>query len=261
MVAAAHRDVVGGPRADPGEGEELVAVARVQPVGKSPGEGDEGPAAGARHRQLLRVELRKCGRLWEEVRDGAARLRQRLAEACGQAAGLRAGRRDADLLAEHGAEGDLGGVDGAGDAAPGRRLDELAEQRIGGERAVDGAGVGVEVQQVPAASCRLRLVARVARLEAPCQLVDVDRDHGRAAREPQAATVRRPFDLFHAGDRARREEAEQRAGVQRERGVELHAPIQRARPGECEAAAPRARPRAPAAPPKAGANQRFFTGA
>ena len=117
----------------------------------------------------------------------------------------------------------------AGDAPPGRGLNELAQERVGAERGVDGERVGVEVQQVAAARGGLGLVARVAGLQAGDRAAvrEVHGDHRRTVRQAQAAPVGRALDLLDAPDGAQREEAEQRPGVERKGAVELHAPIQR----------------------------------
>ena len=49
---------------------------------------------------------------------------------CDQAGGLGAGGRDRHLLAEHGADRDLAGVDAAGHAAAGRGGDEVVQQGV-----------------------------------------------------------------------------------------------------------------------------------
>ncbi len=89
------------------------------------------------------------------------RLPQRAREARG--GGARGG--DGDLLAEHGAHGELGAVHGAGQAQPGRGAHERREQRIAGEVLRGRSGVGVEVEQPPAALHRGREVAQVGQAQ------------------------------------------------------------------------------------------------
>ena len=145
-------------------------------------------------------------------------------------AGLRAGGGDADLLAEHGADGDLGRVGAARHAAAGRGRDELAQQRVGAERRVDLARVGVRVEQRAAQRGRGRLVARSPRSSrqrgrASPRSSAITR---RAVGQPHAAAVGRPVDLLHPGHGARGEERQQRGGVQRKLGGQFHVAVQRA---------------------------------
>ena len=144
MAERPHRDVVGGPRPDPGQREQraayVVAVgaavehdrrrsasARRQP--------DERPAAGARHRQGLRVDggqrARRPGNRC--VRPGHGRV-DRAAVRGDDAPGHGARAGDADLLADHGAHGGLVAVDLArARAARAWRRTRSAERRVGAE--------------------------------------------------------------------------------------------------------------------------------
>ena len=80
-------------------------------------------------------------------RNPVQRLPEREREARG--GGARGG--DGDLLAEHRAHGELGAVDGPGETQPGGGAHERREQRVAGEVLRGRGGVGVEVEQPPAA--------------------------------------------------------------------------------------------------------------
>ena len=103
------------------------------------------------------------------MRERPVGLAERGAARLDEAPGERARGGERDLLAEDGADGALGRVDGAGRAHAGGRRDERGERRVGGEDVVVGARVGVEVEQAAArgdgrvevgARARARRVAR-----------------------------------------------------------------------------------------------------
>lgn len=82
-----------------------------------------------------------------------------------QAGRVGAGGGRGHLLAEHGADGELGLVDRARHPAARAPLDQRGEQRVGAEPLVDGDRVGVQVEQAAAAADGHGQVAQVAQGE------------------------------------------------------------------------------------------------
>jgi hypothetical protein len=81
-----------------------------------------------------------------ETGETGGEVRERDAEAGDEAAGEGGGGADRDLLAEHGARGDLEVVEGAGDAQAGAGAQMRGEQRVAAEVAGDRVGASVEVE-------------------------------------------------------------------------------------------------------------------
>ena len=147
----------------------------------------------------------------------AARAGERLAVRGHQPPGGGARGGERDLLAQDGAHGELGAVDGAGHPQPRRGADQRTEERVGAEVLGDDARVGVEVEQPPAALRGRRAVACVLEPQAAAHAVGVERelDHARPARQAQAAPVDVAVDLLDAGDRAHGQPGQQRLGGER----------------------------------------------
>src|SRR6266540_2850641 len=136
-----------------------------------------------------------------------------------QPAGDGAGGGDGDLLAEHGADGELVRVDVAGDAPAGARGDQRCEQPVLTENVRHRQRVGVEVEQPPAAPHRVVEVALVLQAQATADLArlprSLQRDHAAAVRQGECPGVDAVGALLDAGDGAGCEEAQQRLEVQR----------------------------------------------
>lgn len=88
-----------------------------------------------------------------------------------EAGGVGAGGGRGHLLAEHGADRELGLVDGARHPAAWRLVDERREQQVGARLLVDGDGVGVEVEHAAAAADRDGQIALVGEDEAAADVV------------------------------------------------------------------------------------------
>ena len=135
---------------------------------------------------------------------------------------------DGDLLAEHGADGDLVAVDVAGDAQAGTRGDERPEQRVAAEHLVDGDRVAVGVEQTADPLDTGRGVAEVVegegrqherRLPRLVVVADVEADRAGAVRERERAGVPALAGRLDARHGAQGEEREQvTAGVRRPDG-------------------------------------------
>jgi len=134
-----------------------------------------------------------------------------------QASGVRAGGGRADLLPENGPDRQLLGVDRAGDPAPRCSRDQWGQQRVGGQGVVDGDGVGIEVEQSPAAADRGGKVAQVGQGQPAGDVVGLrlEADDAVSVRQPQGATVGAVAPLLHAGDGRGGEVPEQVVGAQR----------------------------------------------
>ena len=154
---------------------------------------DRLPSASAAHMPMQRAS---CGRRHRQLRRGRARRSRRRSgmHASGRRparravrrspatsrAGERPGADDGHLLAEHGAHGELGRRRREPASAGRACRDERGERRIGAEHRVDGDGIGVEVEQPPAALHRGLQVAPVVEAQLALDVA------GRAAR---SATV------------------------------------------------------------------------
>ena len=143
--------------------------------------------------------------------ERADRLRE--AGACGAdhpcGEGARAG--DRDLLAEHPADGELGGVGRGRHPASRRGGDQPGERGVRAQCVVDGCRVGVQVEHPPAAGDRRAEVAQVGQPEpsgdgrgAAGRGGEPD-DRG-AVRQVEDAGERRPVPLLEAGNGVRAEE-------------------------------------------------------
>ena len=147
IAERAHRDVLGGPRADAGQREQLLpglaAALEPQPVGECLRDrGDRAPA-GARHRQRRRHRDDRL-RLRPYVRQPTNRLRERLSRRRDEPRRQRARGCERDLLAEDGADRQLSPVHRARHPQPGAARHERAEERIAAEVGVRGGGIGAE---------------------------------------------------------------------------------------------------------------------
>ena len=180
-----------------------------------------------------RIELRQRGGLGEQVRQAALGIGDRLAVGDHEARRVSARGRRRDLLAEHGAYGELGRVGGARHAPAGRRSHERGEVRIAAELCVDGHRIGVEVEHAPAAVDRGVAVALVGEHEAAGDVAGArgERDDGAAVRQPQRAAVAAVAPLLHPGHRGRDEMAEQVVGEQRRAKRQAQRRRARGRPG------------------------------
>ena len=125
--------------------------------------------------------------------------------------------RQRDLLAEDRAHRELGPVDGPRHAQPGRGAHERPDDRVGAQARGHGAGVGVEVEQPPAALHGARAVARVVEPQPAVHGVAAEGQlcHARPVCEAQAAPVDVAGDLLDARHGAGRQPRQQRAGLQR----------------------------------------------
>ena len=122
-----------------------------------------------------------------------------------------------DLLSGDGAHGDLPRVDGPRDAQAGPRAHRLADHRVLAELRGDRRGVGVEVEQAPAARDGGGQVAQVvqAQLAAHAAALGRQRDGRSAVLERQHAPIGPPVELLQAADRSRAEERDQPLAVER----------------------------------------------
>jgi hypothetical protein len=154
------------------------------------------------------------------VREAAVGRGQRVAERRYEPRRGGAGGGHRHLLAEHGAHRELGAVDCPGQAQPGGGAHERREQRVAGEVLRRQRGVGVEVEQAPAAPDRRGQVAHVGEPQAAHD-VTAGRPGGRqlddavTVRQAQRAPVAISHDLLHTGHGAGAEEVEQPTPVQR----------------------------------------------
>ncbi len=141
----------------------------------------------------------------------AAGVGHRLAVRGDDAGGVGAGGLDRHLLAQHDAQRELGLIDGARDALAGRLRDQGAQIRIGAKRVDDGLGVGVEVQQAPAAGDRGGQVSEVVQHQRAPNMVGFrcETDDSVACGQPQRSPVCAVAHFLHTGYRARGEVAEQ----------------------------------------------------
>ncbi|MEJ2631020.1 MAG: hypothetical protein P8015_07335 [Acidihalobacter sp.] len=147
------------------------------------------------------------------VLRGAWRLRcDRFAQGCGQSAGQRGGRGDADLLAENGANGQLEAVPGARYAQAGALRYACGEQWIGGQVGVDGGDVGIEVEQ-PAQPCdHAAQCGDAAAVDGRQQVMGLWRvahfKHTLGTIQGKASAIALVVDRFHPGDCAQAQEIE-----------------------------------------------------
>ena len=143
--------------------------------------------------------------------------------------GVGAGRLHRHLLAQHDAQRQFGLVDGARDALSGCLRDQRTQIRVGAERVDDGLGVGVEVQQAPAAGDRGGQVPEVVQHQRAPHVIGFrcEADDSVAGGQPQGPPVRAVAHLLHARHRARGEVAEQ--SLVRERRADRKPQRQRAR--------------------------------
>ena len=125
---------------------------------------------------------------------------QRLADRARQPAGAGRGCRERDLLAEHGADRELVGIDVAGHAAAGIGVHRAGHHPITPERVEHGVRVGVEIEQRARALHRRAQVAdvleRAARRDVP--LGGGELHDPAAVGQAQAAPVDPVHDLFDA---------------------------------------------------------------
>ena len=152
----------------------------------------------------------------EQYAQRAARRGQRPAQRGGQAChhAPRTGHRD--LLADDGADGELGAVDRAGHTPARRGGHERGKQRVAGKSGIDGPRIGVQVEERATAADRGGEVAQVDHPEAALDVVGARRElgHSLAVRQQQGAPIALGVDLFEAGDGAGREEPQQAGGVE-----------------------------------------------
>ena len=115
-----------------------------------------------------------------------------------QPAGVGARGLRRHLLAQHRADGQFGLVDGARNALSGRLGDHRGQVGIAAECLDHRFGVGIEVQQPPAASDRGGEVPEVLEAEDTADVIVRRRqgDHAAARGKPQAASVRAVADLL-----------------------------------------------------------------
>ena len=208
-----QRDVVGGPGADAGDREQ--ACADVVAVGAAvearrrrrpgPGTGDQararGRAASGSDSGSSAASVRRAREQVGAAAAGPAGRRPARAVLRRQPGGGGAGGGHGDLLAEHGADGELVAVDVAGHPQPGRRPDQRAEHGVAGERVADGDGVAVGVEQAAYALDRGGEVAQVVRAgtsrartpscPASGWSAQLELDGAGAVGQPQGAGVRR----------------------------------------------------------------------
>ena len=200
-------------------GRLVAGPSSSSPAGQRGDEREQRRAAGAGHGEGGRIELRQGSRLGEQVRQAALGIGDRLAVRDHEPRRVGARRRRRDLLAEHGAHGELGRIGRARHAPAGRCGHERGELRVARELRVDGDRVGVEVEQPPAAGDRGRAIALVGEREAAGDVVGArgERDDRPAVRQPQRAAIAAVAPLLHPGHRRRREMAEEVVGKQRRR--------------------------------------------
>ena len=155
MSETAHHDVVGGPRADSSEPEQLtVGDHRVGadvefdvPFGHRCGQSTDRVTAGAGHRE--RVIGSGCEFLGsgEDVRDRADRLGEPMADGSHDPAGHRACAGDRHLLADHGPHCRLVRVDAGRRPTSGDRGHACRERRVRRQRRVHRLRVAIEIEQ------------------------------------------------------------------------------------------------------------------
>ncbi len=192
------------------------------PVGEQPRQRLQrvAPACGAA-RQLVGRRGGDRGGSGEEMREAAVGRGQWLPQDLRQARGGGARCGHGDLLPEHRTHRELGAVHGSGQAQPGSGAHQRRQQRIAGEVLGRRGGIGVEVEQAPAALHGGGQVAQVGEAQ-PALDMAVGRGlaplhDAMAVRQAQCAPVAIPDDLLHAGHGARSEEAQQPPPLQRGR--------------------------------------------
>ena len=214
VAEGAHGYVLGGPRPDAWNRHQpradLVAIAAGIDDDLLPrerrGESVERSAAadGPRERRWSGARDRVCG--GKEMRQAAVRGRQGLAERNRELGGCCACGRDRDLLSEDSANRKLRPVDGAGHPQAGHLGDQRGEQGVVREVCAGDAGVGVEVEQSPAALNGGGEVAEVCQLQ-PARDVspgEAQLDDAVAVREAQRTPVGGASDLLDTWDGAGR---------------------------------------------------------
>ncbi len=183
MAEAPHDDVVGRPRTDALEREQLPmgdgGIAADVEFEVAVGDGTSQPAnrvaPSSRHRE--RVVGRHCEFVGsgKDVCDVVDGLAERATDVLDDPTGHRTCAGDGDLLADHGANRRLVRIDAGGRSSAGHRRDEQGERGVRSERGVDGRRVAVEIEQ---ATDALDGDAEVA----PRRELDAGQRRGRRAR-------------------------------------------------------------------------------
>ena len=222
-----HGHVRRRPRPDAGQGQQVAGglgpvrapVEHQVPGGHRRGHRVQGPGAPGRQPdggQRRRVGGGQVLGRGEVPLDAIDRVGERSAEALGQPPGQRPGPGHRDLLAEHGPHGQLTPVDGAGRPQPGSGRHQVGQGRVGPQVAVDGDGIGVEVEQVPAPRHGRTEVAQV--LEAEPGVHDAvpgdEPHHARAVGQVEGTRQRGVAGELDAGHGPAGQEAEQVVGGQ-----------------------------------------------
>jgi hypothetical protein len=153
--------------------------------------------------------------------DRAGGLVQRAPVQRHETPGGAACRRERHLLPDHGPHGELEAVGGPRHAQAGPPPHKRREQRIAPERLVDADGVGVQVEQSPAAGQRVRAVALVVEAQREPRIAagnaallarrsagHAHLRHGRSAGELQRAPVAGPVNRLDAGNGTHGEESQ-----------------------------------------------------
>ena len=144
-------------------------------------------------------------------------MRELAAEAPDDGGGDAARGRHRDLLAEHGAHGQLGAVGRARHAHAGGAADERREERVAGEQTIHGHRIGVEVEQRAATTHGDAEIAQVLEAQSGFDVVGARRKRhdGVPVRQPQAAMQAAVAHFLEPGHGARGEEVEQPCFIER----------------------------------------------
>ena len=172
MGEAAHREVMRRPFADAGQrgphahefGERPVGAEIDVAVAHRRGDRAQSGNTRAGDAEAAQVGVGESGRRGEQIHALAARRHRLMAEFAHDALGQRARCGNGDLLAEHGADGNLETVPAAGQALARMARDARLEVAPAAEMCVDRRDVGVEIEHA-AHACddvgKLRLVGEI----------------------------------------------------------------------------------------------------
>jgi len=215
---SAHRDHLGRPRTDTGQGEQPVPgplPIAPRPQFDIPG-GDRldqpaetVPPCGGQ-REMLRYDIGEPGDAREQVSQIAARILDRLAVGGDEPPNMGTRGLHRHLLPQQHPDGQFGPVNCPRNALARRLGDQCAQVRIRPEMLDHRFGIGVEIEQAPAPGDRRGEVTEVGQRELTPDMVGLRRERHDppAPRQPQGTAVGAVADLLDAGHRAGAEMAE-----------------------------------------------------
>ncbi len=141
---------------------------------------------------------------------------KRSSESRNQAAGQRGCTRDADLLAENGADAQFEGIPRAGNAQPGAGGDQRSEQGIGAEARCDGERIGVQIEDAPHTGDDRQQVLgpRVIDFQNDLGIPVQNLNEAGDAAERDHPAVNAIGDALHAGNGARGQECQESGPIE-----------------------------------------------